>query len=88
MPPAGVTVSAGSLGTLPLWVPANPNDITETNGHYLYNGELTEYPVTMPAEEWTVGGYTKNSYFKGNLTFSQPLFAWGKIKAAVDLASL
>ncbi|MGA2547315.1 MAG: TolC family protein [Rectinemataceae bacterium] len=44
--------------------------------------------LPMPATELNVGGYTKDSYFKGNLTFTQPIVAWGKIKAAVDLASL
>jgi outer membrane protein TolC len=89
--PSGVTVDAGSLGTLPLWVPANQSGVNVVNGHYVYtpsaSDPLTEYPVTMPAKDWTVGGYTKNSYFKGNLTFTQPLVAWGKIKAAVDLAA-
>lgn len=44
--------------------------------------------LPMPATELNVGGYTKDSFFKGNLTFTQPIVAWGKIKAAVDLASL
>jgi outer membrane protein TolC len=41
----------------------------------------------LPAEDWAVTPDAKATYFKGNLSFSQPLFAWGKIKAAIDLAS-
>jgi outer membrane protein TolC len=81
-PPAGVTVKAGSLGTLPLWVPATANPSSP------YAGPFVEYPVSMPSSDLTVVPDAKNSYFKGNLTFSQPLFAWGKIRAAIDLASL
>lgn len=82
-PPAGVTVTAGSLGTLPLWVPAttNPGSYYDGSNGFVY------HPVELPSKDWTVGGYT-NTYFKGNLTFTQPLFVWGKIKAALDLASL
>jgi outer membrane protein len=70
-PPAGVTVKAGSMGTLPL-----------------YNPSTGTVNVPMPAEDLVVVKDAKDSYFKGNLTFSQPLFAWGKIRAAIDLASM
>lgn len=80
--PAGVTVPAGSLPTLPLWVPATPNPIEP------YTGSFVKYPVSLDPQDMTLGGFTTNTYFKGNLTFSQPLYAWGKIKAAVDLAAL
>jgi outer membrane protein len=60
-PPAGVTVAAGSLATVPL---------------------------SLPATDLVIVADAKASYFKGNLTFTQPLYAWGKIRAAVDLAAL
>ena len=50
-------------------------------------GSLASSPIMLPAEDWAVTPDAKHSYFKGNLSFSQPLFAWGKIRAAIDLAS-
>jgi outer membrane protein len=94
-PPAGVSVKAGSLGNLPLYIappsstPQNdPAHWISVNGQNLYTGPLVSYPISMPAEEMVVMKDAKNSYFKGNLTFTQPIFVWGKIKAAVELASL
>jgi outer membrane protein TolC len=72
-PPTGVKVPAGSLGAIPVSNPLKPGSITY---------------IQLPPEELYVGGYTENSFFKGSLAFSQPLVAWGKIKAAVDLAAL
>jgi outer membrane protein TolC len=69
-PPAGVTVKAGSIGTLPLYYPTG-----------MVN-------VPLPSEDMTLFEGAKPFYVKGNLSFSQPLFAWGKIRAAIDLASL
>jgi len=71
-PPAGVIVPAGTLGTLPLYNPRTSS---------------IDY-LPMPATQLDVGEYTKDSYFKGSLTFTQPIVAWGKIKAAIDLASM
>ncbi len=65
---------------------------------YLYNPStgwaaidpVTHKPavVAFPPVDITLYPDAKDSFFKGNLTFTQPIFAWGKIKAAVDLASL
>jgi outer membrane protein TolC len=71
-PPIGVKVPAGSLGIIPV-----------------YNPTTQRYSsIQLPPTDLDVGGYTENSFFKGSLAFSQPLVAWGKIKAAVDLAAL
>jgi outer membrane protein TolC len=71
-PPTGVKVPAGSLGIIPV-----------------YNPTTQRYSsIQLPPTDLDVGGYTENSFFKGSLAFSQPLVAWGKIKAAVDLAAL
>ena len=81
-PPGAVTVSAGSLGTLPLCVPASANP-----GTY-YSGPFTQYPVSLPEKDTTLFPATQPFYFKGNLTFSQPIFTWGKLRASIDLALL
>jgi outer membrane protein TolC len=44
--------------------------------------------VPMPADDLTLFAAAKPVNVKGNLSFSQPLFAWGRIKAAIDIASL
>ena len=81
-PPKGVTVDAGSLGNLPLWVPATATPSQP------YSGPFIQYPISLPSENWAVVKDAKSTYFKGALTFTQPLVTWGKIRAAVDLASL
>lgn len=71
-PPSGVKVPAGSLGSIPIY-----NTLNKSYSYY-----------QLPPTDLDVGGYTENSFFKGSIAFSQPLVAWGKIKAAVDLAAL
>jgi outer membrane protein len=44
--------------------------------------------ILLPETDTVVLPATSNYYFKGNLTFSQPIFAWGKIRASIDLALL
>jgi outer membrane protein TolC len=51
-------------------------------------GSLATTPIMLPGEDWAVTPDAKSTYFKGNVTFAQPLYAWGKIRAAIDLASL
>jgi outer membrane protein len=70
-PSQGLTVAAGSLGTLPLYYP----------GKGIVNVEL-------PAEDLTVVEAAKPWYVKGEIDFSQPIFAWGKIRSAIDIATL
>ena len=72
-PPKGVTVDAGSLGNLPLWVPATPTPSQP------YSGPFVQYPISLPSENWAVVKDAKSTYFKGALTFTQPLVTWGKI---------
>ena len=50
-------------------------------------GSLNAVPA-LPSTDLAIVPDAKNSYFKGALTFTQPLVTWGKIRAAVDLASL
>jgi outer membrane protein TolC len=44
--------------------------------------------ILLPETDTVVLPATSNTYFKGNLTFSQPIFVWGKIRASIDLALL
>jgi outer membrane protein TolC len=44
--------------------------------------------VLLPSQDFSVVPDAKDTYFKGNLTFTQPLLAWGKIRAGIDLAML
>jgi outer membrane protein TolC len=45
-------------------------------------------PVLLPQKDFVVLPDAKSTYFKGNLSFTQPLLAWGKIRAGLDLALL
>jgi outer membrane protein TolC len=89
-PPAGVSVAAGSLGSSQMWVPIPasiaPQYYSPTTGYY--TGPLLPYTASLPANPVTIINDAKDSYFKGSLTFTQPLLAWGKIAAGVALASL
>lgn len=49
-------------------------------------GALSSYPLTLPEADLTISPNASDFYFKGNLSFSQPLFAWGKIRDGIDLA--
>jgi outer membrane protein TolC len=54
-----------------------------------YLGRIPTGPTTyipLPETEVSVLPATSDKYFKGNLTFSQPIYAWGKIRASIDLA--
>jgi outer membrane protein len=44
--------------------------------------------ISLPSQDLEVLPDTKNAYVKITVSFTQPLFAWGKIKAAADLAGL
>ncbi|MEI6877125.1 MAG: TolC family protein, partial [Spirochaetota bacterium] len=77
---------AGSLGELPLWFPlpqgSSLGTYSTVGTNTLYTGPLASKIVSLPSED------TQNTYFKGSLTLTQPLLAWGKIGAGVSLASL
>ena len=45
-----------------------------------------KYADSLDPQDMTLGGFTRNTYFKGNLTFTQPLYAWGKIKAWLSIS--
>ena len=68
--------------------PAGVDVPAGTLGTLPIRNPLTGAYYQLPPNDIEVGGYTKDSYFKASLTFTQPIMAWGKIKAAVDLASL
>ena len=69
-PSGGLTIPAGSMGTLPLYYPGK--GIVD---------------VALPSNDLTVFEAAKPWYLKGSVDFSQPLFAWGKIRAAIDIAA-
>jgi len=80
LPKVSTTVSGAWL--------ANPPD-----GMTLKAGEMGALPAAMggmklPANDITFIDDTKSTYFKGNVTLSQPLFTWGKIGSAAAIASL
>jgi outer membrane protein TolC len=74
-PPPGYTVDAGALGTLT--IPANK----------LYYGSPAVPLGAIPPSPFNVGASLHN-YFSFTATLNQPLFTWGKIKNAINLASL
>jgi outer membrane protein TolC len=66
-------------------------------GTEVYEGSLGSLPyyniktgtynyIPMPDSDLYIGG-VEDTYFKGDLTFSQPLIAWGKIRASMDIAA-
>ncbi|HEY9594684.1 MAG TPA: TolC family protein, partial [Spirochaetia bacterium] len=72
-PFAGYTISKGEFGTLTI-PPIAP-----------YTSTFTVTP--LPTSDVTIGNQLHN-YFSAAATLTQPLFTWGKIANAVDLASL
>jgi outer membrane protein len=62
--------------------------VNPPGGLTLAAGKLATSPILLPQTDTVVLPATSNYYFKGNLTFSQPIFAWGKIRASIDLALL
>jgi outer membrane protein TolC len=74
-PPPGYTVAAGALGTL--IIPPNR----------LYPGSPAVPLGAVPPSPFNVGAALHN-YLSVTATLNQPLFTWGKIKNAIDLASL
>jgi len=78
-PPQGYTVAAGSLGTLSSEIPANSplhNPVPIPLGSFV-----------IPPQDFNVGAQLHN-YFTATASLSQPIFTWGKIRNAIDLASL
>jgi len=80
LPKISTTVSGAWL--------ANPPE-----GMSLKAGEMGVMPAALggtkiPATDITFIDDTKSTYFKGNVTLSQPLFTWGKIGSAAAIASL
>lgn len=78
-PPQGYTVGAGTLGTLSSEIPAN------SPLHNLVPIPLGSFAI--PPQDFTVGAQLHN-YFTATASLSQPIFTWGKIRNAIDLASL
>ena len=79
-PPPGYTVAAGSLGSI---TPAIPPFTPPF-------GNVNPIPLgsfTIPPQDFTVGAQLHN-YFTLTAALSQPIFTWGKIRNAIDLAGL
>ena len=78
-PPQGYVVGAGTLGTISPSIPA---------GSPL--GNVVPVPLgsfAIPPQDFAVGAQQHN-YFTAAASLSQPLFTWGKIRNAIDLAAL
>jgi outer membrane protein len=71
-PPEGVTVTAGELGSFT--VPAIPPALPTT--------------VSIPEQDITFLEPARSTQFQLGLKLSQPLFAWGKLSGAAQLAGL
>jgi len=78
-PPQGYTVAAGSLGSFTPTIPAN----TLRPG----SPAIGLGTVSLPSTDFTIGAQLHN-YFSLSASLTQPLFTWGKIAGAIDLASL
>jgi outer membrane protein TolC len=76
------SVSGAYLVNPPVGVTVKKGQLNQTTNPF------TGATIYTPDKDLAIVPDAKNSYFKGNLTFTQPLYAWGKIHAAVDLASL
>jgi outer membrane protein TolC len=91
-PPTGITIDKGSIAESTMWapIPQNlaPGYYSTAGGTTQYSGPLVPGTASFPSSDIVVVKDAEHSYFKGNLSFTQPLFAWGKIKSAVDIAGL
>ena len=79
-PPQGYTVAAGSLGAISPAIPAGTPPF----------GNPAPIPLgsfAIPPQDFTIGAQQHN-YFTAAASLSQPIFTWGKIRNAIDLAAL
>ena len=77
-PPQGYSVKAGELGTINPTIPAGAI------------GNPAPIPLgsfTIPPTDFTIGSQ-EHDYFSLSASLSQPIFTWGKIRGAIDLAAL
>ena len=78
-----------------------PSISASASGAYLANpplgltvdkGSLGELPlnpaIPLPSQDLVIVQNAKPWYYQGNVTFKQPIVAWGKIRATVDIADL
>ena len=77
-PPQGYTVGAGTLGAITPTIPA---------GALGPNPPIPLGSFAIPPQDFAVGAQQHN-YFTATASLSQPIFTWGKIRNAIDLASL
>jgi outer membrane protein TolC len=56
-------------------------------GYKITRGMLATSPIIIPPNDVTIGAQLHN-YFSVAASLSQPLFTWGKIRNAIDLAGL
>ena len=80
------TISTSVSGA---WLANPPVGVTVAKGSL---GELQTAPASppypLPSSDMVIVPNAENSYFKGNVTLSQPILAWGTIGAGVELAKL
>ncbi|HET6485267.1 MAG TPA: TolC family protein [Spirochaetia bacterium] len=79
-PPTGITVTAGEFGTFSPEIP--PHTLSP-----LQSSPISLGTVSLPSSDVQVGAQLHN-YFSLAASLSQPLFTWGKIKNAIDLAGI
>ena len=77
-PPQGYTVGAGTLGAISPTIPA---------GALGGNPPIPLGSFAIPPQDFTIGAQQHN-YFTATASLSQPIFTWGKIRNAVELAAL
>ena len=56
-------------------------------GYTVTQGQLTKIPILIPSNDTTIGAALHN-YFSAAANLTQPIITWGKIRNAIDLASL
>ncbi|MGA2481091.1 MAG: TolC family protein [Spirochaetia bacterium] len=56
-------------------------------GYTVTQGQLTRIPILIPSNDTTIGAALHN-YFSAAANLTQPIITWGKIRNAIDLASL
>jgi outer membrane protein TolC len=78
-PPQGYTVAAGTLGAITPTIPAGALGVGTP--------AIPLGSFAIPPQDFNVGAQLHN-YFTATASLSQPIFTWGKIRNAIDLAAL
>ncbi len=71
------------------WMTNPPEGIVITKGSLGYSPTPTSsLPLAVPDQDYVLVKDYKNTYFKFSAVLSQPIFTWGKINNAIDIARL